>query len=389
MDSLKLNFKLINTSGLVFSLLILIAIAPSTYAIENENFRYGIGGNNKIFTDLGEALTGGSFQLAIKDGVPATILLDLVDIYADESGTKQPLPVDSNPFTAMGLVEFPKIAGQYVPNGEFQNIDIPFRFKNIADINRPVLGGLRISIATQVEQTDQIKVSSSIVATFGYYPVGTSSQLGDALTPKLEIGKLKFTQLLKDMIPFNFIPNLPRFYNSSPLNAQFDIKNTGNIFLTSNTRLVVEEPPIFGIGSSIELLSTDKQELLLIPNQVGTLAFNLIGATQPGAQLEDVFPGVGIYKVVITTTGSLGSNELVTETKSSWIVIFPWKYILGILILLALLWWPLRSKFKIVKSGASASFSNQHQDLAVVNSFNQEFERIMAESQIKDASPKP
>jgi hypothetical protein len=367
--------RLLRFSGAVLVLLITSSTSSATAA---ESFRFGLGNNNQIFTDLTEALVGSNFELQVKGGVPATIRLDLVDIYADDAGVKQPLPIDSNPFTPIGLVEYPAVVGKYLPKNEFQSIQIPFRFKNIGNIDRPVLGGLRISIVDDTETDATINVVSSIVATFAYYPIGTATDLGSAINPRLDLARPKFSQIVRDLVPFNLIPNLPRVYNQSPLQAELVIRNVGNIFLNTKTQLVVVDPRFFGPGSDTELFGSVEQELMLIPNQISSFNINLTKSGQVASEGLDIFSGIGIYQAITTSTGSLGTTELVTQTNKQWIIIFPWKYTLVGLVLIYLAWWQFRSRFKLVKSDADIAKIGSHLVSTEVDSFNEEFERIMA-----------
>jgi hypothetical protein len=366
-------------------IVLLISTIPSS-ATAAESFRFGLGDNNQIFTDLNDALTGSSFKLQIKGGVPATIRLDLVDIYADEAGVKQPLPINSSPFSSGGLVEYPAVVGRYLPTNEFQTIQIPFKFKNITNIERPILGGLQISIVADAQTASSINVASSIVATFAYYPIGATTELSNAINPRLDLAKPKFSQSINDLVPFNLIPNLPSFYNQSPLQAELVVKNVGNIFLNAKTKLVVVDSQLFRSGSDLELFSFDS-ELMLIPNQIGTVNLSLTKLDQLTNDPVDVFPGIGIYRVITTATGYLGETELVTQTNAKWIIIFPWKYVLAALLLLTGLVWQLKNKLP----------GRHHQNIyglekgSIINSdissFNAEVDRILAQYQESVKNP--
>jgi len=366
-------------------IVLLISTIPSS-ATAAESFRFGLGDNNQIFTDLNDALTGSSFKLQIKGGVPATIRLDLVDIYADDAGVKQPLPIDSSPFSPGGLVEYPAVVGRYLPTNEFQTIQIPFKFKNITNIERPILGGLRISIVADAQTASSINVASSIVATFAYYPIGATTELSNAINPRLDLAKPKFFQSINDLVPFNLIPNLPGFYNQSPLQAELVVKNVGNIFLNAKTKLVVVDSQLFRSGSDTELFSFDS-ELMLIPNQIGTVNLSLTKLDQLTNDSVDVFPGIGIYRVTTTATGYLGETELVTQTNAKWIIIFPWKYVLAALLLLTGLVWQLKNKLpswhrQNIYGLEKGSIINSE-----ISSFNAEVDRIFAQNQESVKNP--
>lgn len=363
----------------VFALFILSASSISSAAGDvDDNFRSGLIGNNKIFTSETEALTGSSFQLSVQGGVPARIKVELVDIFADETGTKQPLPLAASPFTPFGLVDFPEIAGNYQPTAQFQVFDIPFRFINIADLDRPVLGGLRITLVPLAESKVGIQLTSAIVATFAYYPIGAQDEISNSIRPKLDITSITFSRLVRDLVPFNLIPDLPLLFNKSPQSIQIVVRNVGNIFLNIDIELVVVDPRFFGRGSDTELIGIDSESIMLVPSQIGTQTLQLDNTDSADNQEIDIFPGIGIYKVITTTTGSLGAKQLTSATTTNWVVIFPWKYLLAGLILLFLLWRKFNRSSRInnsVRQNIDMADASKFTDLT---NFNQEFEQIMA-----------
>jgi hypothetical protein len=176
-------------------------------AKEDDGFRYGIEGNNLVFTTMEEAKVGGSFRLAVKDGQRANISVELVDIISNSSGFKQSIPLNSNPFTPYGLVDFAKKYPIYQPSEEFQYFDIAIRFKNNIVLDRPVLGGLSISLVPENQSQDQVAVTSSIVATFAYLPaIGLDLK---EYAPALSLAGLKIEKKTKDFFPLNLLPDPP------------------------------------------------------------------------------------------------------------------------------------------------------------------------------------
>lgn len=118
--------------------------------------------------------------------------------------------------------------------------------------------------------------------------------------------------------------------------------------------------------------------MLLVPNQIGNYKLNLTKTDTSTQEKIDALPGIGFYKVITTTTGSLGNNELVTESNQQWIVIFPWKYLLVGLILIIIIWRRWGVRVKKIASQVNTARSTQYLDSAEIDSFNSEFERIMA-----------
>lgn len=318
---------------LTLLLTLIIAVPPAS---ANERLRYGVSGNNQVFTTLDVATRGGVVTLSVEGGVPSSVRVELVDIYADEEGTKQSLPLDSNPLTPSGLVDFASDAGRYTPNGSVQKIPIPFRFNDIEDVRRPILGGLKISVVPDAAFDEGLNLVSSIVATFAYYPEGYLASMEGVINPELTVDSLTFQRTAGDLFPFNLIPDFPMLFNFGPIATTSRVQNTGNIFLEVTSHVEVNETNFFGGVPKDPILKTAPQEVFLVPDQSVEFAADL---TAPRARTDALtgLPRIGVFEVVSTATGTLGRSLNVTATESRLLILFPWKYALVFLVLLALI----------------------------------------------------
>ena len=316
--------------------LLLISPGVTLAASEDENLRYGIAGNNQVFTSVDEALAGGTFRLTVKGGQQGTFSAELVDLYADESGTKTALPLNSNPYTADGFVEFESVVGRYIPNGEFQNIDVPFALRNIENVTRPVLGGLKVTLVPDEKSDSGLVLASSIIATFAYYPLGYLNSPESEIKPALEVGSVAFERESGDVFPLNLIPDFPILFNFGPISATSTVRNTGNIFLDVTTQVAVKETNYFGEKPKDPFLESAPRETFLVPNQSLELTEDLVNGTNLSESLKDL-PRIGVFEVVSTATGSLGSTLIVSDSESKVLILFPWKYALALLTLITLI----------------------------------------------------
>ena len=308
-------------------MLTLAVVTVSPAALSSEDLSFGIAGNNQLFTSVKEASSGGVISLSVSGGAPSTVRVELVDVYADESGTKQPLPLDSNPLTPSGLVDFPSDAGRYMPNGSVQQIAIPFAFTDIQDVRRPILGGLRITVAPDAEPDEGLNLVSSIVATFAYYPEGYLASEGTGIEPELTLDAIIFRRTAGDVFPFNLIPDFPMLFNFGPIATTSGVRNTGNIFLEVTSQVEVKETNFFGGVPKDPILTTAPQEVFLVPDQRVEFAADLT-APRGGTGALDGLPRIGVFEVVSTATGTLGRSLNVTATESRLLILFPWKYAL-------------------------------------------------------------
>jgi hypothetical protein len=251
----------------------------------------------------------------------------LVDIVANASGSKSATPLNSNPFTPFELVSFTENYPAYQPSDEFQYFEISMRFKDDIDLDRPVLGGLSISMIADKENQDEIAVESSIVATFAYLP-GSGLNV-DEYAPAIELFGPTIEREKLDFFPLNLLPNLPLFPNHGNLVLNYGLENTGNIFLETSTQVKVEQLGIFGQLEGEVFTKTN--EAFLVPGQKSQ---STVEIAPPDFAYEQL--GIGIYRFTTTAIGELGDISEASSSKQQTLVIFPWKQGLIALLLLIL-----------------------------------------------------
>jgi hypothetical protein len=284
-------------------------------AEENQNFRYGLEGNNLVFSTPEQAIAGGSFRLAVKQGQRAKISVELVDVFSTESGVKQSIPLGSSPFTAEGLLTFETNYPVYEPSEAFQYFDIFYSFRDDVDLDRPVLGGLSISLVPESPSEGGSAVQSSIVATFAYLPAAVNLE---GYAPALTLTDPKFDRREPEIFPLNLIPDFPLIFNHGDLVLSYELLNSGDIFLETTTDISVQQVGLFGLED--KEIHTQSREVFLVPAQLTKETIDLV----PG-QSENQALDFGFYRVTLTATGQLG-DEIGTSVQSQQtLVIFPWK----------------------------------------------------------------
>ena len=265
---------------------------------------------------MAEAKVGGSFQLAVKDGQRANISVELVDIISNSSGSKQPIPLNSNPFTPYGLVDFAKKYPVYQPSEEFQYFDISIRFKDNIVLDRPVLGGLSISLVPEKQSQDQVAVVSSIVVTFAYLP-STGLDLKE-YAPDLALTGLKIEKKTQDFFPFNLLPNLPFLLNRGDLRLGYQLTNSGRIFLQTTTEVSVEKIGL--IDRQGKEIFNKSDTAFLVPGQQNQQTVEVSPSDS-----ENQLLGSGFYRFSVTATGQMGDLIETSTSSQKILIIFPWK----------------------------------------------------------------
>ena len=306
----------------------LIASATASFANEKDSYRYGVSGNNVVFSTPKQALKGGSFQLAVKNGKPGKISVELVDIFSNASGSRKSIPLNSSPFTPSGLVVLKENYPAYQPSEDFQYFEISFRFRDDVALDRPVLGGVSISIVPDEAPDSQATVESSIVATFAYLPKeGLDLQL---YSPALELQGPTIGRKTPDFFPLNLLPNLPFVLNHGDVNLGYELTNTGKIFLETTTLLSIQQVGLF-FQADKEIFSQTKTAFL-VPEQQAAEAIEIAPL-----DTENKLLGIGLYRFQLTSTGQIGDFLETSTANQQMLIIFPWKQSFLAILLLVLL----------------------------------------------------
>ena len=307
---------------------VLCVLNPSlAQADEDTNFRVGLDNKSQIFSNAAEAKSGGVIRFSVSNGRDATVKAELVDIFANSEGAKQAVPLGSTPFSPENLVNYKVLKPNYKPNGETQFIDISYSFKDAENIDRPVIGGLKISLVTSNEESGEpegFTVNSAIVATFTYYPIGSTSGEFE-LDALLNVQRIDVESVRSESLIYALMPDLPRLFNDGPIRASISLMNNGNIFLQTRSEISVDRLKIFSGFNREELFRDNLEELLLVPGQVGSGQKLLVNEIVGSEKVADALPGIGIFQIKVKTSGTIGSDVLTEINEDVWFVIFPWK----------------------------------------------------------------
>jgi hypothetical protein len=136
-----------------------------------------------------------------------------------------------------------------------------------------------------------------------------------------------------DFFPLRLIPNLPGVINSGPFRATVRVKNTGNIFLDTKTDFTVTKSSFFGSGAK-QIFAYQGEKAMVIPGQVNEVSTELTSKVVGSEIAVDQIPSIGFISFNVTSVGMLGSSEVVRETKKSLVLVFPWKILVLVLLII-------------------------------------------------------
>lgn len=354
-------------------------------ADEDTNFRFGLVNNAQVFSNPAEATSGGVIRLSVSNGRDATVKVELVDIFANSEGAKQSVPLNSTPFSPVNLVNYEVLQPNYQPNGETQFIDISYSLIDAENINRPVIGGLRISFDTSSEESAEPQgfvVDPAIVATFSYYPIGTTT--GDfKIDALLNIRGIDLVSVRQEPLIYSLMPDIPRLFNDGPIRADVSLINNGNIFLQTNTEISVDQLKIFSGFRREELFRDTLDEFLLVPGQAGSDQKLLVNEIVGSERAVDALAGIGIFQIQVTATGGIGNEVLAQPSKTLWFVIFPWKPFFLILLVFILIL--IAQKRKLNKSSIDTELMLiSENDTKIINEWlAKDLEKVISRAKLK------
>ena len=277
-------------------------------------------------------------QFRIGGGQKAKITIQLCDLYVNEDGLKELLPLGATPNSPKGILEIGPYQGAYIPNGRVQTFEVEILSVGVKPINNSITGGLRITVdPTPFENGKSTYRAIGLALTFVYSPKNQS-----ALTIKSGIQNTELEILNPKLSPASrlWLPELSFLKSSGPIELKYQQTNNGNIF-----QVVTDVVTVRKLGSPKENLIFEARikNRLLLPNQ--KLDKNLTVIDKSINSNREINPiGWGIYKIRIISTGNYLGAERATVLNEKNFIVFPWKQFLVILIFALAL---LRRRLKV------------------------------------------
>ena len=325
-----------------------------------------------IINDKDGAKSGASFTIRIKGNKPGKIFVKIVDIYVDSSNSKRTLPLGSTPYSPKGFVFAEKNEIDYQPSGEFDNINIRVVFENVEDLDKSIIGGLRVTAKTneellKSEQGEGISVGFNAVGTFSYLPEGALGIESD-----LRVLEKKFDYVGSEFILFRFLPDFKNILNNNKLAISYQIKNEGNIALSAVNQVTVRKVSLNPFSDSEdEVVFEQKDEAVaLFPSEFSEKRFPLALVDQRSEIRFPALDPIGVYRVDTVVEGKVVNDLLATTESSERLIVFPWKIFVYLFLFIAIRAFIKSRRVKEVDSESA------RQEIPIVE-LDQEIERIL------------
>jgi hypothetical protein len=179
------------------------------------------------------------------------------------------------------------------------------------------------------EKSDKkVTFGSSIVATFAYMPAGSLNM--NEYTPELSLSMPRIERVSPDFFPLNMIPDLPLFRNHGDLQVDYELSNSGNIFLETEAELTVQQLNFFGQPEVLRF--SNSTTAFLVPGQ---MTKNTVEIESIDSEKKNL--SMGIYQFTKSVQGQIGDQIKTSVSNQQTLIIFPWKQsLMGLILLLAL-----------------------------------------------------
>jgi hypothetical protein len=331
---LSLHHKKFEKIIFIIIALILLVLTPAK-ADRLNSFSLGIS-NSVIITQTQALQDGVVFTVRIQGDSPGKIVAEIVDIYVDSSNSKMALPLGQTPYTPQGFVTIEQNEIDYVPSDEFQNIEIKLKFENIDDLDRSLIGGLKVAAYTDEELSrsdsiEGISVQVNALGTFSYLPAGVVGIESDLI-----LLESKFEYARDEFILYKLIPDLSFLLNSNKILQNYQVKNEGNIALSATSNINIYKLRLNPFNREARELVFDYQSepKVLLPSQSDTNSVPLAYVDDSTEIRYPALDPIGIYRVETLVEGKVVSDLLSATNTDKVLIIFPWKIFVYVIIFL-------------------------------------------------------
>jgi hypothetical protein len=300
---------------------------------------------------------GVTYTVRIQGDSPGKIVAEIVDIFIDSNNVKRALPLGQTPYTPQGFVTIEQNEIDYVPSDDFQNIEIKLNFQNIDDLDRSLIGGLKVSAYTNEElsrsdSAEGVGIQVNALGTFSYLPAGVVGIESD-----LTMLESKFEYARDEFILYKLLPDLSFLLNSNKILQNYQIKNEGNIALSATSNINIYKLGLNPFSREAEELVFDYQSepKVLLPSQSDA---NSVPLAYVDSSTEIRYPAldpIGIYRVETLVEGKVIRDLLSTTNTDKVLIIFPWKIFVYVILFLL-----LRAYAKTRRSKRSTELNTNH-----------------------------
>jgi hypothetical protein len=291
----------------------------------------------------------GYLDYSVEGPLPATLMVEMVDLGVDAGGNKIPVPLNSTKFGLRGIVKPVLTKTTYVPNGKKQKYRVKLT-NLVGNLEGVRLGGVKVNMipkASTKPGAQTINMVSAIVVSVGAIQYGFDIEEFNAQA-KLEASDYRFTPVRRTGLLglIDYIPNIPRVIDHGPADWSIDIVNTGMQPLEQFMRWRIVKgrkiPYTDDTSKYRYVYAYESGSHLTIPDQKFTESTRtiLLKNTEVQSDLRtyskpteiNALPMFGLITADAQVHTSFGAFKGKTQHFSRTYLIFPWKEVLLIIL---------------------------------------------------------
>jgi len=274
---------------------------------------------------------------------PASIAVELLDVWAGVGGLRTTLPLGSTPQSGEGRVAMRASSLRYVPDGAVQEIAITVSISADQLLETPLSAAVRLTIEPDRAAQDGTRVkliSSAAAFVFGVHDDYEASS--GEFAADIQISNLMVNYLNGASTPAT--RRSIRFVEGEFVEASFEATNRGSLFAFVRHELTVKKAG-FWIDSESDaalVIATNFDEWVLTPGQSRTHAVPLTARLEGTNRILSLVEAWGVYELTVTTYHFTRPDEVIEQVDTTYFYVFPIRptvfavVLLGLATLLAL-----------------------------------------------------
>lgn len=280
--------------------------------------------------------------------VPQKLVVEFVDLFSGEDGTRSYLPAGSTPYSLANVLEIKPFDGTHNGRGAQQRFEVVLKPKK--DYEKSLFtGGVSVRLEPLNESRSGIGSEGSILRSLTVTPYGLAASLAEGELLPAQIIRHDLTRLNRSSFIDSVLPDIPGVVNFGAVKSTVTYENVG------------EYPVFAGLAwefnhAGAVIASKKFRAALLAPGQKVTKEVSTeISGQQEGSRLN-LLPGLGFVSNKISLSSSLGGTDLPVQTYDGSFLVIQWKEpFVGVLGLYLVVRWAWRRNLSPKQRAESAS----------------------------------
>jgi|GEM_PF-1132608 len=275
-----------------------------------------------------------TLEVFVTSQFPQRLVVEFVDFYSGEDGTRTQLPAESTPYSLANVLEIKPFDGLHNGGGKQQRFEItiiPKKQYRHSIFN----GGVVARLEPIGDAAKGIGAAGSILRAVTVTPFGLAASLAEGELLPAQIIRHDLTRLSRSSFIDSVLPDIPGVVNFGAVKSMVTYENVGEypVFARLNWE--------FNHAGAV-IASKKFSPALLSPGQKATKEVTTeISGQQEGSRLN-LLPGLGFVSNSISLSSSLGGTELPMQKYDGSFIVLQWKEplvaILGLYFLIRWAW---------------------------------------------------